>query len=62
MDTPFFEDSYSAGYTGLTLLETPKEETVNLVLRLDLDAVPENFYEELRDIAGSGRSTLTTGR
>lgn len=52
MDTPFFEDSYSAGYTGLTLLETPKEETVNLVLRLDLDAVPENFYEELRDIAG----------
>lgn len=52
MDTPFFEDSYSAGYMGLTLLETPKEETVNLVLRLDLDAVPENFYEELRDIAG----------
>ena len=52
MDTPFFEDSYSAGYTGLTLLETPKEAKVNLVLRLDLDEVQENFYEELRDIAG----------
>ena len=52
MDTPFFEENYSAGYTGLTLLETPEETAVNLVLRLDLDEVPEHFYEELREIAG----------
>ena len=52
METPFFEDSYSAGYTGLTLLEAPEEDKVNLALRLNLDEVPDNFYEELREIAG----------
>ena len=52
MEMPFFEDSYAAGYTGLTLLEAPEEDKVNLALRLNLDEVPDNFYEELREIAG----------
>ena len=49
---PFFEDSYAAGYTGLTLLDAPEEARVNLALRLNLDEVPDDFYGELQEIAG----------
>ena len=52
MEMPFFEDSYAAGYTGLTLLDAPEEARVNLALRLNLDEVPDDFYGELQEIAG----------
>lgn len=51
MEAPFYEESGSATYTALTAFQETEEETVNLVLKMDLDRAPDDFYTELRKVA-----------
>lgn len=53
VETPWFEQKGSAGYTAFTCYEGGKNSRFNLSLILDLKKAPDDLYEEMRDIAGT---------
>lgn len=53
LETPWFEQGGSAGYSAFTYYDADKKSPFNLSMVMDLKETPDNMYQELREIAGN---------
>lgn len=53
VETPWFDQESAAGYQAFTHYGSDRNGTFNLSLMLNLEAVPDDMYQELQEIAGN---------